>query len=438
MLRAHILWPLLAMAACHQDGPPAEADAGAGYDLAPAADAGQPPATKLVLVGGGGLGSARAEILGRVVQLAGGKGAARIGVITAGALPERLDPGAGTASAYNAKANGAYYVKALSDLGAAAEWIPLDLDLQANNSAPAVVARVQKMTGFMFGSGSQSRLLQCLTLTGQKDSPLLAALRRRFEQGAVVAGTSAGAAVMASGAMITGGESYEALLYGAKTAALRAVSWTLTYNPKGGLGLFSAGLIDTHTSGRGRQGRLLRLALDRGASAAYGLDETTALVAVQGQDMQVLGARGVWVFDLTGAKVSPAAGLAITGVRASYLSRGDRFAPATGALAPPAWKTPLQGREWYKSPLSQPADIFSSPRNLNAGKRKNPLELTRLATRLVDHQTARTAAGTTHETGPAYRVTLTRGKQTIGHQGKLNGTNHYSFTGLELTITEQK
>jgi cyanophycinase len=42
-------------------------------------------------------------------------------------------------------------------------------------------------------------------------SPMLAAMRERFESGAVIGGTSAGAAIM-SDPMITGGESLQGVL----------------------------------------------------------------------------------------------------------------------------------------------------------------------------------------------------------------------------------
>lgn len=422
--------------AAAEAGIPDVSVADAPGDAAPAA------LRSLVLVGGGALGAEEAAILGRVVTLAGGKGKARIGVITAGAVPPSQDPQAGTSQAYNSQANGAWYVARFKLHGAAdAQWIPLDLDRVSNNAAAKVVAQVKQMTGFIIGSGSQTRLLSCLVAAGHKDSPALAALRQRYEAGAVVAGTSAGATFLGGALMVTGGESYQALRHGAKTAADPKLPWALTYHAAGGAGLLTDGPLDTHCAERGRQGRLLRLAAHGGMVRAYCVDEATALVVTaagtSAAQMEVLGAGGVSVLDLTQAKQGAPKPWSLTAARLTYLSHGDRFSPASGALTPPAWKTPLKGREWYTSPIVPSADIFSSPANLAGGVRKNPRELVRLSTRLVDHQSATSATGRSFETGPAFTVTLTRGAATAGYQGKQGGRNYYSYEQLQLDLVPQ-
>jgi len=398
---------------------------------------------KLVLMGGGGLGSASDAIFGKVIELAGGKGKARLGIITAGSIPESKDPRAGTSEAYNSKANGAWYVKELKKYGAAdATWLPIDLDHVSNNASAKVVAQVKQMNGFVLGSGDQSRLVACLLLAGHKDSPVMAAIRQRFQAGAVVAGTSAGTAFLSPPPMVTGGESYEALRHGALTKPDPAAPRKLTYDAAGGAGFFTHGPLDTHCSERGRQGRLLRLASDRKKTRAYCIDEATALV-VSGLpgvvQMEVLGLGGVWILDLAFAKAGTASGhWSLAGARATYLSRGDLYMPETGKVLTPTWKTSLAGREWYVSPLSPSTDIFSSPKNLASGKRKNPRELVRMATRLVDHQSAYTTHGKTYETGPAFKVTLTRGLATTAFQGKLDSVNYYAFHWLRLDIAADK
>ena len=116
----------------------------------------------LILVGGG-LKDDNTAIYQRLIQLAGGSGQARIGVITAASIPESDDPDAGTADAANSKANGEFYAQLLETYGAAdAQWIPIDLDQISNNSNLQVVAQINSMTGFFFGGGDQSRLTQTL------------------------------------------------------------------------------------------------------------------------------------------------------------------------------------------------------------------------------------------------------------------------------------
>ena len=278
--RWRVLAVLLGLAACGGAPPAVEAPDGPGLDgpapsePAPgeAGEVGKADSTgrsrSLVLIGGGSV-DATSEIFARIVKLAGGPGVARLGIITAGTVPESQDPKAGTAEAYNSMANGDYYVQLFAALGAAAEWIPIDLDSIASNASPRVVAQVQRMNGFVFGSGDQSRIASCLLLAGHQDSPVLAAIRARVAAGAVVAGTSAGTAIQAGPPMITGGESYDALLHGPHPAVSSAYPDDLSYDPLGGLGFFVDGLIDTHFAERGRHGRLARLAAEVGGPAPW-------------------------------------------------------------------------------------------------------------------------------------------------------------------------
>ena len=166
-----------------------------------------------LLLVGGGLKDDNTALYQRFIQLAGGSGQAKIGVITAASIPESQDPDAGTANAANSKANGLYYANLLKTYGAAdAQWIPIDLDNIANSSNPTVVSQINGMTGFFFGGGDQSRLVQTLLTSSRADTPALAAIRAKYNAGAVLAGTSAGTAIMVDGPMITGGKSLTSYL----------------------------------------------------------------------------------------------------------------------------------------------------------------------------------------------------------------------------------
>ena len=60
---------------------------------------------------------------------------------------------------------------------------------------PALVAKVRAANGVFFTGGDQARIVDSLR-PGGVDSPLLVAIRELQERGGVVAGTSAGAAIM--------------------------------------------------------------------------------------------------------------------------------------------------------------------------------------------------------------------------------------------------
>ena len=62
----------------------------------------------------------------------------------------------------------------------------------------------------------------------------------------MIGGTSAGAAIMPSAVMITGGNSYEALLNGAFANGEGAGPDDLTYDPYGGCGFIDAFVVDSH------------------------------------------------------------------------------------------------------------------------------------------------------------------------------------------------
>ncbi len=154
---------------------------------------------------------------------------------------------------------------------------------------PEVVDVLGRCSGFWFTGGQQSRILDTFLPEGAT-TPALDAVRGRFEEGAVVAGTSAGAAIM-SARMIAGGSSAGALSAGIRGDDDDGVGI------RDGLGFFPTGVVDQHFLARGRIGRLLVAVLeDPDIDVGFGVDENTALV-VDGGDAVVVGASGVIVID---------------------------------------------------------------------------------------------------------------------------------------------
>ena len=131
---------------------------------------GTQPRGSLVIVGGGPRGDA---ITDRFVALAGGPGKARILVLPmASSLPE----------------TGAESVAEWRKHGAAA-WSENLTREEAMR--PETVRGLDSATGIWFPGGDQVRIMAVLDGT-----PTAAAIRARYAEGAVVGGTSAGAAVM--------------------------------------------------------------------------------------------------------------------------------------------------------------------------------------------------------------------------------------------------
>ena len=113
--------------------------------------------------------------------------------------------------------------------------------------------------------------------------------------------------------MIDGGESYYSLIDEPRTTACLTSRCydDLYYDPAGGLNLFTYGILDTHFSQRGRQGRLARLAMWTDIYLAFGVDETTGISIEETSDpniinFEVFGEYGVSIFDYRDVKKTAA------------------------------------------------------------------------------------------------------------------------------------
>jgi cyanophycinase len=219
---------------------------------------------------------------------------------------------------------------------------------------PAVVAQIRACSGFFFVGGVQSRVIRAFR-PNDKTSPAYEALMERWRAGAVVSGSSAGAAVM-SDPMIAGGTSAGAISNGVHRIALASAdsddaAGAVTIST--GLGLFPAALADQHFLARGRFGRLLvaMLELDN-FDLAFGIDENTALV-VDGGTVWAAGASGVVVMDERGARHD---GRAATGVRVHLMGAGDRFDLAKRTITLQAEKKALPRDT---AAVTAPKDVFA-------------------------------------------------------------------------------
>jgi cyanophycinase len=281
--------------------------------VAPAPDNAPAPAAggTLFIVGGG---TQPPEMVRRFVELAGGPGRARIAVL----------PMASEAAAES----GAEKAEQLRGLGADAFVLNLTRAQAETDSAAALL---EGATGVWFNGGDQARLAPVL-----RGTPVLAAIRRRWSGGAVVGGTSAGAAVM-SDSMLTGNQRKA----GEDTVGYhgdeypRIARRTIEVVP--GLGFLPGTVVDQHFLRRERHNRLLAVVLERPALLGVGIDESTALVVRADGRWSVEGESAVLVVDAREASVSGAgeARLGAAGVRLHLLPAGSAFDPRTGRAALP-------------------------------------------------------------------------------------------------------
>lgn len=173
--------------------------------------------------------------------------------------------------------------------------------------------------GYWFTGGDQSRVVDTF-LPGGDTTLAYRAVSERFRAGAVMAGSSAGAAMM-SAVMIASGSSGPAVVNGILSDGEGDGVWV-----RPGMGFFSDAVIDQHFLARGRIGRLLVVTAGRPVGVGIGIDENTALV-VDGDLARVVGESGAVLVDGRHATALSPSGLA--GVRVSLLGSGDslRLAP---------------------------------------------------------------------------------------------------------------
>ncbi|XP_071090235.1 cyanophycinase-like [Haliotis cracherodii] len=384
---------------------------------------------KNLVLGGGVLMDDNAHVWSRIVDMAGGKAKARIGVISA----------ASDTPATSAK----YYVDLLVNNYTALEatFIPVTVDDVAKNSDPNVVKLIKQQTGFFISGGDQMRLVQAYMMAGNIPSPALQAIKDQYNGGAVISGSSAGTAILTAGPMVTGGSSWDALRYGAQESLTH--SHDLTYRKAGGFGIYPEYLLDTHFSNRGREGRMIRLLSDtrhmsNGVNYGLGVSENTALVVTHvgtnNELGEVFGELGVTFFDVSKSYTDPAERYySLRNVFVSYLTEGDSINMKTRNVTFSPNKTPLLGNEGYDHALTS-NDIF-----FGEGSHHRKTEFLRVAASLFDARKDTMTFGDTHLTHPQFRVTMSKtGTDTEGYverHGDFHSDTH-SYKNMYVEIGE--
>lgn len=181
----------------------------------------------------------------------------------------------------------------------------------------AVLAQMDGATGVYFAGGDQNRVTAALH--GTKVEQRLLAL---YRGGAVIAGTSAGAAVM-SRVMITGDEARPLT----KDEAWQTIeSENVATAP--GLGFIDDVILDQHFVRRRRFNRLLSLVLEQPALLGVAIDEETATWVKPDRTFEVIGHGPVLVVDASGGKAvkdGAAHGLRGENLRLHVLRAGSRY-----------------------------------------------------------------------------------------------------------------
>ncbi len=248
----------------------------------------------LLVIGGAEQMNAPSDsILSRFVELAGGRSAHIVVIATASVEPQIRE---------------VEYQQVFTRLGAG-RVTPLRLDDREHASNPEAAAAIMTATGVFFTGGDQRRIT---TVLG--GSRVDSVLHSRVAEGMVVAGTSAGAAMM-SGTMIIGGTDASVGTDAVRTAP--------------GLEFLPGVLIDMHFASRGRLNRLLSAVAMYPHELGLGIDENTAIL-VTGDRFEVIGAGSVTVIDAgpaarIGTPLDGDGPIAVYGMALHVLPAGHQF-----------------------------------------------------------------------------------------------------------------
>jgi cyanophycinase len=300
----------------------------------------QQPKGSLVIIGGGLRGD-NAAVWERMVQLAGGKGT-RIAVFaSASATPDKV--GKALVERFNAYGAHAFFVPVAMRLAGT--------DYQAAADDPALAAAVRSAGGAFFAGGDQGRITRALRRRDGSNTRMLDALWDMYRRGGLVAGTSAGAAIMSS------------TMFGHPKSVLATLKLGLDDGKEIAPGLGFIGddvFIDQHLLVRGRFARMVPAMLLKGYKIGLGIDENTAMVVGPTREVEVIGYRGALLVDLSKATAQDGP-LNVSNVRLSYLDNGDRFNLVTQAFTPSHDKTDKidPAKPYYREPLFS-ADILGN------------------------------------------------------------------------------
>ncbi len=259
----------------------------------PASAAGARPGPLVVI---GGAEDRQGRVLRSFVDLAGGPRAVIAVLATASGEPEGAERD---------------YAHAFGHLGAS-RVLTIRVSSREDAADPTRLAEAEQATGFFFTGGDQLRITS--TLGG---TPFDAVLHHRHREGAVVAGTSAGASAM-SETMIVAGDSDDA-----------PKRCTIKMAP--GMGFLEGTVVDQHFAQRGRLGRLLAALAQNPKVLGLGVDEDTAVVVLPDRTLHVIGSQTVTVLDGRGIRSTnaseslPDEPLALTDVLLHVLPDGYGF-----------------------------------------------------------------------------------------------------------------
>lgn len=194
---------------------------------------------------------------------------------------------------------------------------------------PEVTDMLEGVTGFWFTGGDQYYTHKAFIRRDGSDSKALQVMKNIYDNGGVIGGTSAGAAIM-SKLMIASGNNTNALIKDVKygyddyddrededDSCLRIVK---------GLGFFTDGVIDQHYDKRPRLLRTIKAVMCGEESFGYGISEDTAMIYdKETKNITVAGSGAVYILDLRKSKQNKESSYTCSDAVLHVIKEGDMF-----------------------------------------------------------------------------------------------------------------
>lgn len=191
------------------------------------------------------------------------------------------------------------------------------LDKPGSADSDSILTILDDASGIFFSGGSQRRLAKAL-----RGTKLLQRVYEIYEQGGVISGTSAGAAVM-SKMMITGDEKNNPDST-RKFISIRSDN-IVTIE---GFGFLPDVIIDQHFLRRKRNNRLISLVLENPKLLGIGIDESTAIWVKPDHTFEVIGWNSVMILDAakaTGINTDVRDNIAVSNMLLHLLTSGQSY-----------------------------------------------------------------------------------------------------------------
>lgn len=384
-----------------------------------------------LVIAGGAVGGCNPEIYLKFIELAGGTSRAKIGIIGASSskpvhysqlFKEKLIKYGLDSSQVQIVPIAVKDDKTTTDTDES-KWLE-------NGNSNEWAEKIKGYSGIWFVGGDQLRATKVLFNKDGSETPVLKAIWEIYKKGAVLGGTSAGAAIM-SEVMIGGGSSLKALTIGLTDSfdGMNQQEFGPLYLSKG-FGFFKYGIIDQHFDRKARLGRLIVANYKNKDKfpLGFGISENTAMVFYNETSIvESVGVGGVLIVDVSKAQMKEKDGLeSYSDVILSYIEKGDRFIIKTGDFEINQVKKPTVGKEFFELDETQVTGVMSP----------NALVNNFIAYNLLDNKAVSEVKSYCFgANGLGSELIFSQTDESQGYWGYMNGqVDHYSFTKVKLDI----